>query len=271
MVDNLEELIDACELAEQLEMENDRPITFKKLLPILEELQNTRMKCSKLVEKLSETALGVELVLPQPVPIYPIEEVYGLGDSPDEDEFETEVSMMTDKTKILQQCGNKISRTELLAALAEECMELAHAALKYRRSLTQDNPTPKCESEAWEDVKEEISDVMNILVSAYFVHPEATIESICSEDKAIRWIERLNGKTFYRNFYKDINTDKRLENIERDYPCCSNCENKKIMDTDDESISTPHVLCKLDKTVVADTYCCKHYKYKTDLDIDYER
>ena len=41
MVDNLEKLIDACELAEQLEMENDRPITFKKLLPILEELQDS--------------------------------------------------------------------------------------------------------------------------------------------------------------------------------------------------------------------------------------
>lgn len=110
---------------------------------------------------------------------------------------------MTNKARVLQQCGNKISRTELLAALAEECIELSHAALKYRRCLTQDNPTPSTEDEAWNTVKEEISDVMNILVSGYFLHPESTVESICSEDKAIRWMKRLDSRIYetHRNPY----------------------------------------------------------------------
>lgn len=111
---------------------------------------------------------------------------------------------MTEKSQLLQQCGNRISKTELLAALAEECIELSHAALKYRRSLTQDNPTPASEKDCRAAVKEEISDVMNILVSGYFVDPECTIESICSESKAIRWMERLNSRVeVWRFLYEE--------------------------------------------------------------------
>lgn len=98
---------------------------------------------------------------------------------------------MTNKSQILLDCGHQLSKPELLAALAEECVELSHAALKYRRALTQDNPTPAKEKECLQSFEEEISDVMNILVSAGAVNPELSVESYCSESKAIRWMNRL--------------------------------------------------------------------------------
>ena len=105
---------------------------------------------------------------------------------------------MTNKSKLLLDCGNKLSKDELLAALAEECVELSHAALKYRRALTQDNPTPAKEKECLQSFEEEISDVMNILVSAGAVNPELSIESYCSESKAVRWMNRLNDQDYSR-------------------------------------------------------------------------
>ena len=179
---------------------------------------------------------------------------------------------MTEKAKVLRQCGNKISRTELLAALAEECIELSHAALKYRRSLTQDNPTPVDEDEAWNVVKEEISDVMNILVSGYFVHPECSIESICSEDKALRWMKRLEDRSRYYDGEKvklsDISKFSSVE-TDADYPCCSNCENKMYMnDPNDVNL---YFQCKLQQGEFLSSHVCKDYKVQLDSSFDYER
>lgn len=52
---------------------------------------------------------------------------------------------------------------ELLAQLAEEANELAHAALKLRRTYSNINPTPVTRSEAWEKLIEEIADVELLL------------------------------------------------------------------------------------------------------------
>lgn len=49
---------------------------------------------------------------------------------------------------------------ELLAQLAEEATELAHAALKMRRAMDGKNPTPVPVSEAWDKLQEEIADVL---------------------------------------------------------------------------------------------------------------
>lgn len=48
---------------------------------------------------------------------------------------------------------------ELLAGLAEECTELAQAALKLRRAYDQTNPTPVSADEAYQRMLEEIADV----------------------------------------------------------------------------------------------------------------
>jgi len=53
----------------------------------------------------------------------------------------------------------KLPQEELLAQLAEECSELAKAALKLRRVYDGKNPTPVKRSEAYKNLLEEIADI----------------------------------------------------------------------------------------------------------------
>ena len=53
----------------------------------------------------------------------------------------------------------KVPVTELLAGLAEECTELAQAALKLRRVFDGTNPTPVKEEDAIDRLYEEMADV----------------------------------------------------------------------------------------------------------------
>lgn len=52
-----------------------------------------------------------------------------------------------------------IGKPATLELLAEECSELAQAALKYARILREENPTPVTEDEALDHLTEEIADV----------------------------------------------------------------------------------------------------------------
>lgn len=56
-----------------------------------------------------------------------------------------------------------VPQEELLAQLAEEAVELAHAALKLRRTYGNINPTPVSKDEALAALKEEIADVLLLL------------------------------------------------------------------------------------------------------------
>lgn len=47
----------------------------------------------------------------------------------------------------------------MLELLAEECAELAHAALKLARKYRGENPTPRSEAECLHALEEEIADV----------------------------------------------------------------------------------------------------------------
>lgn len=49
-------------------------------------------------------------------------------------------------------------------ALAEECVELAQAALKMARALRAENPTPLSTQEAFEMVREEYTDVISCAI-----------------------------------------------------------------------------------------------------------
>lgn len=80
--------------------------------------------------------------------------------------------------------------TELLAGLAEECTELAQAALKLRRVYDKTNPTPKKEQDAIEDLYEEIADVK--LYCSMLDIPVSYISNIM-RCKQMRWESRLNG------------------------------------------------------------------------------
>lgn len=87
-----------------------------------------------------------------------------------------------------------LSTPELLAGLAEESAELAQAALKYRRTFSNINPTPVTGAEAYENLLEEIADVelyLDQLRLGYrFTEANVKINRI-KERKLQRWKERL--------------------------------------------------------------------------------
>ena len=80
---------------------------------------------------------------------------------------------------------------ELLAGLAEECSELAQAALKLRRVFDQTNPTPIGESQAKERFYEEVADVQLYLRTIDI--PWNYIKEIATA-KQERWEKRLLEK-----------------------------------------------------------------------------
>ncbi len=88
-----------------------------------------------------------------------------------------------------------LGEPEVLAQLAEEAAELAQAALKLRRAITGDNPTPKTEAECRAALLEEVADVELCLGELGFMGDDLTAQEICIiERKRMRWFERLlNG------------------------------------------------------------------------------
>ena len=89
----------------------------------------------------------------------------------------------------------KLPKEELLAQLAEEATELAHAALKLRRVLDGTNPTPVDHITAKSALIEEIADVTLLLqllelgMDDYGPDIKATMNY-----KLRRWAERLEAK-----------------------------------------------------------------------------
>ena len=84
----------------------------------------------------------------------------------------------------------RLSKSELLAQLAEESAELAQAALKYRRALDGDNPTPTTEKEAIAHLVEEIADV-ELCVSLLGVPEKEEQKTDIMRYKTARWVNRL--------------------------------------------------------------------------------
>ena len=84
---------------------------------------------------------------------------------------------------------------EVLCQLAEEASELAQAALKMRRTLTDGNPTPMTRRQAEEGLLEEIADVKLCLHVGGFerVRDKIQVNRIISA-KAERWLKRLMGE-----------------------------------------------------------------------------
>ena len=86
---------------------------------------------------------------------------------------------------------SKIPVCELLAGLAEECSELAQAALKLRRCYDGTNPTPADPDKQYECLLEEIGDVELYLdqlsINRSVIWDYKTM-------KLIRWKQRLEDK-----------------------------------------------------------------------------
>jgi NTP pyrophosphatase (non-canonical NTP hydrolase) len=81
--------------------------------------------------------------------------------------------------------------TELLAGLAEECCELAQAALKLRRCYDGTNPTPADPDNQYENFIEEIGDV-ELYMDQLFIN--RTVVEDYKEYKLKRWEERLKKR-----------------------------------------------------------------------------
>lgn len=86
-----------------------------------------------------------------------------------------------------------VSRAELLAQLGEEAAELAQAALKLRRAMTGDNPTPKRQNEARFALLEEIADVELCMWALELETAPDDLKYIGAimEQKCARWAARL--------------------------------------------------------------------------------
>ena len=91
--------------------------------------------------------------------------------------------------------GAIIPLDELLAQLAEEASELAQAALKLRRTLSNKNPTPTTRRQAEDGLLEEIADVKLCLHVAGFekVRDKIQVNRIISQ-KAERWLNRIKER-----------------------------------------------------------------------------
>ena len=93
-------------------------------------------------------------------------------------------------SEMLDYIKHKVSHKERLAQLAEEATELAHSALKYRRALDDENPTPVSRNEAFKNLIEEIDDVA-LLLETLALKWRIEFNSSSRERKLKRWVERL--------------------------------------------------------------------------------
>lgn len=72
-----------------------------------------------------------------------------------------------DEIKIINHIAKEIGVAALYENLAEEAIELAHAALKTARALRNENPTPVTTNEANNHVLEELQDVYLLVLWLY--------------------------------------------------------------------------------------------------------
>lgn len=85
-----------------------------------------------------------------------------------------------------------IGEPALLEQLAEECSELAQAALKLARKMRDENPTPKTKEECIADLEEELADVMVVVKcmhDATWLNSQKINEKMAEKDA--RWKQRL--------------------------------------------------------------------------------
>ena len=80
-----------------------------------------------------------------------------------------------------------LSRAALYEQLAEEAIELAHAAQKMARKLRAENPTPVTEEFIRHSIHEEFNDVLSCAQTLGLEDDQDL-----RREKMRRWIERLN-------------------------------------------------------------------------------
>lgn len=86
----------------------------------------------------------------------------------------------------IREIRERVPVAALYEQLAEECVELAHAALKMARYLRSENPTPLTEEQIRDGLAEEASDV-HLVAKILDIKGEPFIVNL----KLIRWHDRL--------------------------------------------------------------------------------
>lgn len=87
----------------------------------------------------------------------------------------------------------RIGEPAFLEQLAEECSELAQAALKTARKYRDENPTPKTIDECYDALQEEMADVM-LCMNEWFDYRETDFcmgVAAIKREKKERWERRL--------------------------------------------------------------------------------
>lgn len=93
----------------------------------------------------------------------------------------------------LQYIRDNVSCADQIGQLAEEAVELAHAALKLERVVRGTNPTPVTQIEATVKLCEEVADVLNALEVLKIWPGTESINGI-REEKLDRWVERIKER-----------------------------------------------------------------------------
>ena len=87
---------------------------------------------------------------------------------------------------IMKEIIDKVGESAILEQLAEECAELAKAALKLSRVMRKENPTPVTVNDAFDNLVEEIGDVRLLLRITDFMHDGIPTQDM-EEYKLQRW------------------------------------------------------------------------------------
>lgn len=93
--------------------------------------------------------------------------------------------------ELIEYIRRELSEEELLAQLAEEAVELAHAALKLRRARSNENPTPVTTHKALQAIEEEIADV-RLLLNVLDLPCNNLV--YIQRAKIARWVARLQNR-----------------------------------------------------------------------------
>lgn len=101
--------------------------------------------------------------------------------------FDTTSVSETERYKML--IRDKLSNTDLLIQLSEECNELSATITKLVRKIRDNNPTPKTLLEIEDSITEEMTDVILCLdmLNGYYTDYNIYVK------KLKRWFERLEN------------------------------------------------------------------------------
>ena len=92
----------------------------------------------------------------------------------------------------MDKISDYLSTGDLLCQLAQECSELAQAALKLKRAMEGTNPPQRNILECWDDLDEEIAVVFLVIQQMGLIDREHTKKFVAiAAKKEERWLHRL--------------------------------------------------------------------------------